>query len=377
MRTKLTTNQGPDVLPRRRRSTAKLLAVTFAAGLVVGGYVMRRRVGALLTQTRDLVRRGAKVERPALIINRWSGDGKADRYGLVDVAERAGIKTIMLERGDNLVELARDAIDAGADAIGMAGGDGSLGLVADVAIERNVPFFCVPVGTRNHFALDLGIDRDDPLAALDALRDGEEILIDYARANGRVLLNNVSFGVYAQAVHRDEYRDEKLSTLKDVLSNAATDVASQAQLRYVTPDGQQHDRAPLLIVSNNRYRFSGPPDYGRRSRMDEGTLGIGAITELPERDPAATRLNEIRSMVEWEATSYRIESDEPILAGLDGEALVFESPLNISIQPQGLRVLVPAGTQPGYVSGSEAAAARLLDLAETMGVAKVADLASA
>jgi hypothetical protein len=200
------------------------------------------------------------------------------------------------------------------------------------------------------------------------LRDGEEILIDYARANGRVLLNNVSFGVYAQAVHRDEYREEKLSTLKDVLSNAATDVASQAQLRYVTPDGQQHDRAPLLIVSNNRYRFSGPPDYGRRSRLDSGRLGIGTITELPERDPSATRLNEIHSMVEWEATSYRIESDEPILAGLDGEALVFESPLDISIQPRGLRVLVPAGTRPGYVSGIDAAAARLIDLVETTGL---------
>ena len=376
MRTKPTTNQGPDVLPRRSRSTGKLLALTFAAGLVVAGYVMRRRIGKLLTQASSYVRRGARVERPALIINRWSGDGKADRYGLVDVAERAGIKTIMLERGDNLVELARDAIDAGADAIGMAGGDGSLGLVAGVAIERNVPFFCVPVGTRNHFALDLGLDRDDPLAALDALRDGEEILIDYARANGRILLNNVSFGVYAQAVHRGEYREEKLSTLSDVVSNAATDVASQAQLRYITPDGQQHDRAPLLIVSNNRYRFSGPPDFGRRSRMDEGTLGIGAITELPERDPAAMRLDAIHSMVEWEATSYRIESDEPILAGLDGEALVFESPLNISIQPQGLRVLVPAGTQPGYVSGTDAAAARLLDLAETMGVGEATDLAS-
>jgi diacylglycerol kinase family enzyme len=376
MRTNPTNHQGSDALPRRSRSAGKLLALTFAAGLVVGGYVLRRRIGELLIQSSSYFRREARVQRPALIINRWSGDGKADRYGLVDVAERAGIKTIMLERGDNLVELARDAIDAGADAIGMAGGDGSLGLVAGVAIERNVPFFCVPVGTRNHFALDLGLDRDDPLSALDALRDGEEMLIDYARANERVLLNNVSFGVYAQAVHRGEYREEKLSTLSDVVSNAATDVESQAQLRYVTPDGQQHDRAPLLIVSNNRYRFSGPPDFGRRSRMDKGTLGIGAITELPERNPAAMRLDAIHSMVEWEATSYRIESDEPILAGLDGEALVFESPLDISIQPHGLRVLVPEGTRPGYVSRTDAAAARLLDLAETMGIAETTDLAS-
>ena len=50
----------------------------------------------------------------------------------------------------------------------MAGGDGSLGAVAQVAIERELPFVCVPFGTRNHFARDLGLDRNDPIAALAA-----------------------------------------------------------------------------------------------------------------------------------------------------------------------------------------------------------------
>ena len=340
----------------------------FVAGLAVAGFYWRKAIVGLVAHVKPYERKPARVRRPTLIVNRWSGDGKAEHYGLAAEATEAGVTVIMLEKGDDLVQLAHDAISAGADAIGMAGGDGSLGLVAGVAVERGVPFFCVPVGTRNHFALDLGLDRDNPLSALAALRDGEEILIDYAAANGRPFLNNVSFGVYAQAVHQEQYRGEKVATLTDTVAKAAEDVNSQAALRFVTPDGQKHDRAPLLIVSNNRYIYSGYPDFGRRARMDSGTLGLGAITNLPEGDPKTMKLEDIRSLQEWDATSYRIESDEKILAGLDGEAVEFDSPLNLSIRHQGLRVLVPAGTQPGYVTAGEAAAAKLIDLAETSGV---------
>ena len=157
-------------------------------------------------------------------------------------------------------------------------------------------------------------------------------------------------------------------TLLDVTTSAAADPEAQASLRYVTPDGRTHDRAPLLLVSNNVYRYSGAPDFGRRLRLDGGTLGIGAITNLPEAtEESALTLDQLRTMHEWEATSLRLESDEPILAGVDGEALTFESPLDLAIRPKGLRVLVPAGTTPGYVPVGEAVAASILDLANLGG----------
>lgn len=357
----------------RERPRARVLfyamGMAFVAGLAVAGVFWRREIQALVRRARPYERRPSAVQNPTLIINRWSGDGKAEKFGLAEVARKMGIKTVLLERGDDLVQLAHDAVSAGADAIGMAGGDGSLGLVAGVAVERGVPFFCVPVGTRNHFALDLGLDRDNPLTALAALDKGEEIRIDYATANGRPFLNNVSFGVYAQAVHREGYRAEKLTILQDAVTKAATDRDSQARMRYVTPDGRTHERAPLLLVSNNIYRYSGYPDYGRRLRLDSGKLGVGAITNLPEGEVASMHLHQVRSLQEWETTSYRIESDEPILAGLDGEALEFESPLQLVTRPGGLRVLVPAGTRPGFVPRGEIVAAKLLDLAETAGLA--------
>ncbi len=357
---------------RHEREAVRVVGIAagaaFTAGLVVAGVFWRRQVRALAARVVPYIRKRANVDSPALIINRWSGDGKAEQFGLSAAARRVGIRVIMLERGDDLARLAHDAISSGADAIGMAGGDGSLSLVAAVAAERRVPFFSVPVGTRNHFALDLGLDRDDPVAALEALRDGEEILIDYAVAGGRPFLNNVSFGVYAQALHRDGYRKEKELTLVGVLADAATDIESQAALQYVTPNGEHHKRAPLLLVSNNGYQLTGPPDYGRRLRLDSGRLGVGAVTSLPAAvDVAAMSLKQLQTLHQWEATSFRIESDEPILAGVDGEPLVFESPLDISIRPGELQVLVPAGTRPGYVPVGEEIAARLLDLAQLGG----------
>jgi diacylglycerol kinase family enzyme len=114
--------------------------------------------------------------------------------------------------------------------------------------------------------------------------------------------------------------------------------------------------------------MSGPPDYGRRPRLDTGKLGVGAVTNLPEdADLNSITLEQLRTLHTWETGSIRLESDEPILAGLDGEALKFESPLDISVRPKGLRVIVPRGTEPGYVSRSEAVAARLVDMAKTGG----------
>src|SRR5918992_5497829 len=135
-----------------------------------------------------------------LVVNPRSGSGEPGAEELVEEARRRGIRTHVLAEGDDAVAIAREAE---ADALGMAGGDGSLAQVAAVAIERDLPFVCVPFGTRNHFARDLGLDRDDPVAALSAFR-GAERRIDVGRVRGRLFMNNVALGAYAQLVHRRE-----------------------------------------------------------------------------------------------------------------------------------------------------------------------------
>jgi Thiamine pyrophosphate enzyme, C-terminal TPP binding domain/Diacylglycerol kinase catalytic domain len=138
--------------------------------------------------------------RPVLFINPRSGDGKAARTGLAERAREAGIESVILAPGQDLAALARDAVTGGADALGMAGGDGSLAVVAAVAAAGGIPFVCIPAGTRNHFALDVGVDRHDVTGALDAFTGGVERRIDTAEVNGRMFLNTVSLGIYGDAV---------------------------------------------------------------------------------------------------------------------------------------------------------------------------------
>jgi hypothetical protein len=90
---------------------------------------------------------------PVLFANPRSGGGKAVRFALAEEAQRLGIEYVVIGPGDDLHRLAQEAADKGADALGVAGGDGSQAVAAQVAMERDLAFVCVPSGTRNHFAV--------------------------------------------------------------------------------------------------------------------------------------------------------------------------------------------------------------------------------
>ncbi len=189
----------------------------------------------------------------------------------------------ILERGDDLTEMARDVIAGGADAVGVAGGDGSLGYVAQATIEAGIPFICVAAGTRNHFARDLGLDRSDLIGAIDAF-NGEVRMIDHATVNGRVFLNVVSMGIYAETVSDPAYRDAKIETARRTLESLAQSGATY-DLRHTDRDGRRHDSADLIMVSCGPYQIKGALiDIGKRPRLDSGVLGI---LTLSAPDPVA------------------------------------------------------------------------------------------
>ena len=281
----------------------------------------------------------AAPERPVLLVNPRSGGGKAGALGIPEAARARGIEVAALEPGDDLATLARRAVAGGADMLGMAGGDGSMATVAALAAEHALPFVVVPTGTRNHLALDLGIDRDDPIGALNAFSDGVERRIDLAEVNGRVFVNNVSIGVYARAVHARGYRDAKLRTLLDTLAEVLGPDAPQPPLRLTDDEGRTRTDVVLVLVANNPYVLDRALGRGTRPRLDSGRLGI--LVMGPPSLPRPLRRRD------WAAPAFEVAATTRcVRAGADGEAIALEQPLRFTIRPGAVRVRI-AACHPG------------------------------
>jgi diacylglycerol kinase family enzyme len=311
-------------------------------------YALRRSPGALNSAAG---RRPAvtAARHPVLIMNLKSGGGKAERFGLAQECRSRGIETVVLGPGDDLLRLAEDAVARGADVIGMAGGDGSQALVAAVAARSGVPYVCVPAGTRNHFALDLGLDRDDVVGALDAFAAGTERRIDLASVNGRTFVNNASLGLYASITESSQYRDAKLRTAAAVLPDLLGPDAEPLDLSFTGPDGTSYPAAQMILVSNNPYQLAHAGGRGTRKRIDGGVLGIvtARITNAAEAAhfaalQAAGQTRRFAGWLEWTAPRFEIRSSGPVQLGVDGETLTMDPPLTFQSEPGALRVRLPS-----------------------------------
>ena len=285
------------------------------------------RFGAL----REQWERVEPPRRPVLLINPRSGGGKAARAALADRARERGVEPVVLGPTDDLATLTAIAIDKGADALGMAGGDGSLATVAAAAVEHDLPFICVPAGTRNHFALDLGIVRHDLIGALDAFTAGLERRIDMAEVNGRPFLNNISLGVYGDAVQRSGYRDAKVQTMMATLHEVLSSTAPTPELLLTDDLARRHTSPLVVLVSNNEYALDQPLAQGSRPRLDTGRLGIMVLDRPDAKRPPVSV---------WNAPSIEIASTAPLPAGLDGEAVTLLPPLRCTTRPAALRVRI-------------------------------------
>jgi hypothetical protein len=282
----------------------KVVLPTLIGVLALFGLAARYAVRHVRTRAHGTGRYARAAEpgrKCVLIINPKSGGGKAELFNLPEEARKRGIHPLVLGPGDNLFELADRAVTQGADVIGMAGGDGSQALVASVAMQHDVAHVCVPAGTRNHFALDLGLDRDDVVGALDAFTDGVERRIDLASLNERIFVNNASLGIYARVVQSDAYRDGKLGTWKRMLPEMlGRDAAASALLfDYSARDGlgervtrdrlEQSLSAPPVSRGGHTATSGHGPSWHLRDSHARGRRGRKAGDSRDDRPASPSR----------------------------------------------------------------------------------------
>jgi diacylglycerol kinase family enzyme len=284
-----------------------------------------------------------------LFVNPRSGGGSAARNGIVERARRQDIEVVVLVPGQSLGELAEAAVAGGADALGMAGGDGSLAVVAAAAAAHELPFVCIPAGTRNHFALDVGVDRNDVPGALDAFSDGVERRIDMAQVDGRLFLNNVSLGIYGDAVQKTAYRDAKVRTLLETAQQVTGPSAQAPDLSLTDDVEREHHQPAMVLVSNNPYALDQPVARGTRLSLDTGQLGILVLDAPADRPRLPARA--------WTAAFLEVSAPATVHAGIDGEAADLSGPLRFAIRPASLRVRI-SRRHPGASSSARFPARR-------------------
>ncbi len=359
-----------------RRGTARVAGLV-VAGLALAGALVLVIVGGrfgvdlivvaglLVTLAAARASFAAKAElprvdaplHPVLFYNPLSGGGKAERFALAKEARARGIEPIELTRGTDLEVLVRGAVERGADGLAMAGGDGSQAVVAAIAAEYSLPYACIPAGTRNHFALDLGVDRDDVVGALDAFVEGGERLVDLAEVNGRVFVNNVSLGVYAAAVQRPGYRAAKMRMLLKTLPEVVSPRGVSPELHWVTPGGRERRGPAVILVGNGQYRLGGAAGAGTRPAMDRGLLGITVL------DPPSSTSSGPGGRLpwrQWSVPEFRVDARGPVPVGIDGEPAVLAAPLSFRVRPTVLRVRIAAhhpGASPSAIEPVGALAA--------------------
>jgi diacylglycerol kinase family enzyme len=287
-------------------------------------------------------------QRPYLIMNPRSGGGKVAKFGLKEKAEALGAEVVLLE-GPGIVDvgqLARKAVAGGADLLGVAGGDGTQALVAGIAATHDIPLLVISAGTRNHFALDLGLNREDPSTCLDALNDGVELHVDLGLIGDRPFVNNASFGAYAAIVQSPAYREDKAHTTAEMLPDL---LVGHTGPRLVTKVGSVTvEGAQAVLVSNNVYGMGDIAGLGRRARLDRGILGVFGV-KVGNAAQAAGLLAGTRSrgLTMTTATEVVVDADaDQIPVGVDGEALLLDTPVHCTVQPNALRVRVPR-SRPG------------------------------
>lgn len=347
-----------------------VMALLVAAGAFLARYAVGRRIGRI--RGGEVAQRSTgAADRPVLLMNPKSGGGKVEKFDVVGECRTRGIEPIVLGRDDDFRQKALDAVAAGATVLGAAGGDGTQAIVATVAVEHDLPFVCIPAGTRNHFALDLGVDRDDVVGSLDAFVDGVEQRVDLGVVADRVFVNNVSLGVYGEIVQSDEYRDAKVRTAADRLPDLLGPDGDAPELRLAGPDGSMRATRQLVLISNNPYELRRFGGFGTRERMDTGLLGITTISVASSAEAAqltalglAGQLDRFGGFDNWTAPAVTVEADVPVAAGIDGEFVQLDAPVQFSIRPGVLHVRLarhaPKASPAAAAVRADAATVRVL-----------------
>jgi diacylglycerol kinase (ATP) len=300
-----------------------------------------------------------------LIVNPTSGpwDIRRELPAVLEHLEDHGWRTLLYKTGrpGEATQYALQARDEELDAVFVAGGDGTINEVVNGLAESPVALGVLPGGTGNVWAKELGLPTRSPLHWLplvDSVRSlvpGSQRRIDLGRANGRYFLQWAGLGLDAEVTYAMEPRtrtQRHLGTLTYVIAGLTTAASLVGTRTRILIDEERIYRRAILIVISNSQLYGGKVRIATDARLDDGLLDVnvfagsgfgsairtalGVITGLHVRDPRHSF---------HRGGCIRVETDKPMAIHLDGEPFG-STPLECTVVPQALTVLIPWRTRP-------------------------------
>jgi diacylglycerol kinase family enzyme len=312
-----------------------------------------------------------------IVINARSGAGDADEAhetmrSILTTAGQAH-EFVFVERPEQLPEQARRAVEAArrhAGGVVVAGGDGTINAVAHAALAFELPFGIIPQGTFNLSGRAHGIPLDLE-EATRALLEPRLKAVQAGVLNDRIFLVNASVGLYPDLF---EAREEAKAQ-----HGRSRSVALWATLRGLLQDHRplsleiEHDaereivRTPTLFVGNNPLQLErvGLPeaddvqrrqlaavvvrDHSRRALLWLAVRGaLGQLGEASNVRNFSFRRMTVNPWASVRESSRSAPAPRRLRQGrggikvaIDGEVLRMQPPLEFSIAPQPLWLMVP------------------------------------
>jgi diacylglycerol kinase family enzyme len=237
------------------------------------------------------------------------------------------------------------------DVLVAGGGDGTVSAAAAVLAGTGIPLAVLPLGTRNHFARDLGVPLELD-AAVAAAIGGVPRRIDVGEVNGEAFVNNASIGVYPAVVRlRQQYQGRGAGKWLPMAwaALAVTRRRPFLGVRLIVDGAPMLRRTPFVFVGNNDYRMEGVR-AAQRETLDGGALAVYVMNASGRRSllwlafqVLAGRTRELGELDHLHAAEVTVETRRRhIQVARDGEVTTMAAPLTFRIRPKALTVLVPA-----------------------------------
>lgn len=265
------------------------------------------------------------------------------------------VDIVYTERAGHGYELALQAISDGADTIVAVGGDGTVNEIGKALItDTNVSFGIVPMGSGNGLALHAEIPLDIK-AAFELIKEGHSELIDYGDVNGHIFFTTAGTGYDAEVGQRFAEMGKQfnllgikrgpITYLRAIFEMAATYVPKEYTI--MTDDEVFHLKA-FLITIGNAAQWGNKFYITPRASQQDGIFSVSVVEPFLYLEAPVMAVQLMKRRIDENihvrtisSKHLRILCDQIGYSHVDGEPMLLDQPLDITMHAAGLRIIVP------------------------------------